>query len=65
MTIGLAYSTQLSADIRLVPGNVVIVATDMYGKSPHYWERRVRVVVGEWIQGVTRKHTTFNIFVLF
>ena len=35
-------STQLSSDSRLVPGNVVMVATDMYGKSPHYWERRVR-----------------------
>ena len=31
----------LSTDIRLVPGNVVMVATDMCGKSPHHWERRV------------------------
>ena len=47
-------------DIRLVPGNVVMVATDMYGESPHYWARRVRVVVGEWIYGVTREHIYFN-----
>ena len=31
----LAYSTQVLFRIRLVPGNVVIFATDMYGKSPH------------------------------
>ena len=37
-----------------------MVATDMYGKSPHYWARRVRVVVGEWIYGVTREHIYFN-----
>ena len=37
-----------------------MVATDMYGKSPHYWARMVRVVVGEWIYGVTREHIHFN-----
>ena len=47
-------------DIRLVPGNVVMVATDMYGKSPHYWAKRVREVEGEWIYGVTRAHIYFN-----
>ena len=26
----------------------IYICTDMYGKSPHYWVRRVRVVVGEW-----------------
>ena len=30
----LAYSTHLIEDIRLVPGNVVMVATYMCGKSP-------------------------------
>ena len=32
----------------------------MYGKSPHYWARRVRIVEGEWIYGVTREHICFN-----
>ena len=37
----LAYSTQfMFSIIRLVPGNVVIVSTDMCGKSP---------ITGEWI----------------
>ena len=31
----LAYSTQFLIRIRLVPGNAVMVATDMYGKSPY------------------------------
>ena len=31
----LAYSTQFLIRIRLVPGNVVMVATNMYGKSPY------------------------------
>ena len=62
-TIKLAYSTQLPSTLvnfRLVPGNVVMVATDMYGESPHYWVRRARVVVGEWIYGVTRERIYFN-----
>ena len=33
----------VSIGIRLVPGNVVMVASDMYGKSP-LWE---------WIYGIT------------
>ena len=41
----LAYSTQyVSLIIRLVPGNVVMVTTDMCGKSP---------ITGEWIYGIT------------
>ena len=40
-----AYSTQfIFLIIRLVPGNVVMVATDMCGKSP---------IMGEWIYGIT------------
>ena len=53
----LAYSTQfVFLIIRLVPGNVVMVAIDMCGKSP---------ITGEWIYGITWKHVYFNIFVLF
>ena len=41
----LAYPTQfIFLVIRLVPGNVVMVAIDMYGKSP---------ITGEWIYGIT------------
>ena len=41
----LAYSTQfVFLIIRLVPGNVVMVAIDMCGKSP---------ITGEWIHGIT------------
>ena len=41
----LAYSTQFTfLIIRLVPGNVVMVAIDMCGKSP---------ITGEWIYGIT------------
>ena len=41
----LAYSTQfILLVIRLVPGNVVMVAIDMCGKSP---------ITGEWIYGIT------------
>ena len=41
----LAYSTQfIFLIIRLVPGNVVMVAIVMCGKSP---------VTGEWIYGIT------------
>ena len=40
-----AYSTQfIFLIIRLVPRNVVMVATDMCGKSP---------IMGEWIYGIT------------
>ena len=43
--IFLAYSTQLVfSTIRLVAGNVVMVAIDMCGKSP---------ITGEWIYGIT------------
>ena len=43
--IFLAYSTQfVFSTIRLVPGNVVIVAIDTSGKSP---------ITGEWIYGIT------------
>ena len=41
----LAYSTQfVFLVIRLVPGNLVIVAIDMCGESP---------ITGEWIYGIT------------
>ena len=41
----LVYSTQfILLIIRLVPGNVVMVATDMCGKTP---------IMGEWIYGIT------------
>ena len=41
----LAYSTQfIFLIIRLVLGNVVMVAMDMCGKSP---------IMGEWIYGIT------------
>ena len=41
----LAYSTQfIFLIMRLVPGNVVMVATDMCGKIP---------IMGEWIYGIT------------
>ena len=41
----LMYSTQfVFLIIRLVPGNVVLVAIDMCGKSP---------IIGEWIYGIT------------
>ena len=43
-----AYSAQfIFLIIRLVSGNVVIVAIDMCGKIP---------IIGEWIYGITRKH---------
>ena len=55
--IFLTYSTQfVFSTIRLVPGNVVIVAFDMCGKIP---------ITGEWIYGFTGKHVYFNIFVVF
>ena len=55
--IFLAYSTQfVFLTIRLVPGNVVMVAIDMCGKSP---------ITGEWIYGITWKHVYFNISVVF
>ena len=41
----LAYSNQfIFLIIRLVPGNVVMVATDMCGKS---------AITGEWTYGIT------------
>ena len=41
----IAYSTQfLFLIIKFVPGNVFVVAIDMYGKSP---------IMGEWIHGIT------------
>ena len=55
--IFLAYSIQfVFSTIRVVPGNVVMVAIDMCGKSR---------ITGEWICGITWKHAYFNIFVLF
>ena len=55
--IFLAYSTQfVFSTIRLVTGNLVMVAINMCGKSP---------ITGEWIYGITWKHVLFNIFVLF
>ena len=53
----LAYSTQfVLLIIRLAPGNVVMVALDMCGKSP---------ITGEGIFGITRNHVYFNISVHF
>ena len=54
----LAYSTQfIFLIIRLVPGNVVMVAIDMCGKSP---------ITGEWIYGITWQHVlTFMFFVYY
>ena len=52
----LAYSTQFIFLIRLVPGNVVIIAIDM---SP---------ITGEWIYWITSKHVlafTFFVYLLF
>ena len=41
----LAYSTQfIFSIIRLAPGNMVMVATNMCGKSP---------IMGEWIYAIT------------
>ena len=41
----LGYSTQLVLlIIRLVPGNVIMVVSDMYRKSP---------ITGDWIYGIT------------
>ena len=53
----LAYSTQfVFLIIRLVPGNMVMVAIDLCRKSP---------ITGEWIYGITLNHVYFNISVLF
>ena len=51
------YSTQfIFLIIRLVPGNVVMVATDMCGKSP---------ITGEWIYGITWKHVLAFMFFVY
>ena len=53
----LAYSTQfIFLIIRLVPGNVVMVAIDMCGKSP---------ITGEWIYGITWKHVLAFMFFVY
>ena len=53
----LAYSTHfVFLTIRFVPGNVVIVAINMCGKSP---------TTEEWIHGISWKHVYLNIFVHF
>ena len=53
----LAYSTQFFfLIIRLVPGNVVIVAPDMRGKSP---------ITGKWIYGITLKHVLAFMFFVY
>ena len=55
--IFLTYSTQfIFLTIRLVPGNVVMVAIDMCGKNP---------ITGEWIYGIKWKHVYINISALF
>ena len=52
----LTYSTQcVFSTIRLVPGNVVMVAINMCRKIP---------ITAEWICGITWKHVYLNIFVL-
>ena len=53
----LAYSTHfVFLTIRLVPGNVVMVAINMYGKS---------LTTEEWIYGISWKHVYLNISFLF
>ena len=53
----LAYSTHfVFLTIRFVPGNVVIVAINMCGKSP---------TTEEWIHGISWKHAYLNISVHF
>ena len=53
----LAYSTQfIYLIIRLLPGNVAMVATDMCGKSP---------ITGEWIYGITWKHVLAFMFFVY
>ena len=53
----LAYSTHfVFLTIRLVPGNVIMVAINMCGKSP---------TTEEWINGISWKHVYLNISVLF
>ena len=50
-----AYSTQfIYLIIRLVPGNVVLVAIDMCEKIP---------ITGEWIYGITWKHVLPFIYI--
>ena len=52
----LAYSTQfIFLIIRLVPGNLVMVAIDMCGKSPITWE---------W-NGITSKHVLAYMFFVY
>ena len=53
----LAYSTQfIFLMIRLVPGNVVIVAIDMCGKSP---------ITGVWIYGIMWKRVLPFMFFVY
>ena len=53
----LAYSTQfIFLIIRLLPGNVAMVAIDMCGKSP---------ITGEWIYGITWKHVLAFMFFVY
>ena len=53
----LAYSTQfIFLVMRLVPGNVVMVAIDMCRKSP---------ITGEWIYGITWKHVSAFMFFVY
>ena len=53
----LAYSTQIvSMTLRLVPGNVVMVAIDMYRKS---------LITDQGIYWITWQHVYFNLSVLF
>ena len=53
----LTYSAQfVFLVIRIVPGNVVMVSSDMCGKSP---------ITREWIYGITWKHVYFDISVYF
>ena len=51
------YSTQfIFLIIRLVPWNVIMVATDTCGKSP---------IMGEWIYGITWKHILAFMFFVY
>ena len=53
----LGYSTQLVLlIIRLVPGNVIMVVSNMYRKSP---------ITGDWIYRITWKHVLAFMFFVF
>ena len=63
----LAYSTQFLTRIRLVPGNVVMVGNDMYGKNPYgigYTELRESMTFLPFLFSFLIFITSVNIFTL-